>query len=274
MAFSRVGSYAFTFETTLNALNQLNKLGYAKTLKKKALIIGYGYVGKAVAHTLRSKGVKEILVADVDAMCAYQAMMDGHTSVAIHEPIITKEAKSRDQLASASFIEVHKKTSIHTEIFKNVDLVITTTGVKNIIDHQIINHLKPDATLMNMSDELKEINFSTIQRKYESTEVQPHIWQIKVLKQKTGYYDHDLDDDESHNVYLIGSGLPFNHVFCDMWPTKHLDLMLATYGQCLCDVAHHPINDNLHSDNEIFYKNYDLDNYLAEAILSHHSSMA
>ena len=43
---------------------------------KVALVVGYGDVGKGAAESLRGQGAR-VVVAEVDPICALQALMDG-----------------------------------------------------------------------------------------------------------------------------------------------------------------------------------------------------
>jgi len=45
---------------------------------KMALVCGYGDVGKGCAEALQGQGAR-VVVAEVDPICALQAMMDGFT---------------------------------------------------------------------------------------------------------------------------------------------------------------------------------------------------
>jgi adenosylhomocysteinase len=52
---------------------------------KKALVIGYGDVGKGSAQSLRQEGMI-VRVTEIDPICAMQACMDGYEVVfALHQ---------------------------------------------------------------------------------------------------------------------------------------------------------------------------------------------
>merc|ERR1711945_68486 len=68
---------------------------------KRALVCGYGDVGKGCAVALRGSGAR-VMVAEVDPICALQACMEGFQVVAL------------------------------TTVVKDIDIFVTATGNKNI----------------------------------------------------------------------------------------------------------------------------------------------
>jgi adenosylhomocysteinase len=82
---------------------------------KKALVIGYGDVGKGSAQSLRQEGMI-VKVTEVDPICAMQACMDGYEVVS---PFIDGINDETDQCID------------HT-IMSNVDLLVTATGNYNV----------------------------------------------------------------------------------------------------------------------------------------------
>ncbi|MEO1636301.1 MAG: adenosylhomocysteinase, partial [Cyanobacteria bacterium J06631_9] len=78
---------------------------------KKALVIGYGDVGKGSVASLRQEGMI-VKVAEVDPICAMQACMDGFELVS---PYING---NNDGTAG----------SINKDLLANIDLVVTATG--------------------------------------------------------------------------------------------------------------------------------------------------
>ena len=84
---------------------------------KKALVIGYGDVGKGSAESLAQQ--KMIIdITEVDPICAMQACFDGYSVVSPYE----------NGLVSKSGLGLNK------ELLKKYDLVVTTTGNVNVLD--------------------------------------------------------------------------------------------------------------------------------------------
>ena len=84
---------------------------------KKALVIGYGDVGKGSADSLMQQ--KMIVdVTEVDPICAMQACFDGYSVVSAY--------KNGDVTDNG--------TNLDLKLLKKYDLVVTTTGNVNVLD--------------------------------------------------------------------------------------------------------------------------------------------
>jgi adenosylhomocysteinase len=77
---------------------------------KKALVIGYGDVGKGSAQSLRQEGMI-VKVTEIDPICAMQACMDGYEVVSPYK----------------NGINTGKEDGIDKALMSTVDLVVTTT---------------------------------------------------------------------------------------------------------------------------------------------------
>ena len=99
---------------------------------KKALVIGYGDVGKGSAASLRQEGMI-VKIAEVDPICAMQACMDGFEVVS---PFING-------------INDGTAASINTELLAKIDLVVTTTGNVNVCNAEMLKALKKGAVVSN-----------------------------------------------------------------------------------------------------------------------------
>ena len=86
---------------------------------KVALVAGYGDVGKGASESLRGQGAR-VVVAEVDPICALQALMDGFEVSTVESAI------------------------------GRADLVITTTGNKNIVRVEHMRRMKHQAILGNI----------------------------------------------------------------------------------------------------------------------------
>ena len=78
---------------------------------KRALVIGYGDVGKGSAQSLRQEGMI-VRVTEVDPICAMQACMDGYEVVS---PYV-------DGLNTGKVDDIDKR------LLQDTDLIVTCTG--------------------------------------------------------------------------------------------------------------------------------------------------
>jgi adenosylhomocysteinase len=100
---------------------------------KVAIVAGYGDVGKGSAEALQGQGAR-VIVAEVDPICALQALLEGF-QVARIEDVIDK-----------------------------ADLVITTTGNKDIISTDLMQKMKHQAILGNVGHFDNEIDMAGLGR--------------------------------------------------------------------------------------------------------------
>jgi adenosylhomocysteinase len=100
---------------------------------KVAVVAGYGDVGKGSAEALQGQGAR-VIVAEVDPICALQALLEGF-QVARIEDVIDK-----------------------------ADLVITTTGNKDIISTDLMQKMKHQAILGNVGHFDNEIDMAGLGR--------------------------------------------------------------------------------------------------------------
>jgi adenosylhomocysteinase len=100
---------------------------------KVALVVGYGDVGKGSAESLRGQGAR-VIIAEIDPICALQALMDGY------------EVSTVD-------------SSIH-----RADIVITTTGNKDIVRADQMQRMKHQAILGNIGHFDNEIDMAGLAR--------------------------------------------------------------------------------------------------------------
>src|SRR5690606_6300195 len=101
-----------------HSLNDAIKRGTDHLLSgKKALVIGYGDVGKGSAASLRQEGMI-VKVTEIDPICAMQACMDGYEVVS---PYINGE-----NLGTLECVD--------GDLLGKTDLLVTTTGNINVCD--------------------------------------------------------------------------------------------------------------------------------------------
>ncbi|PIE43934.1 MAG: adenosylhomocysteinase [Gammaproteobacteria bacterium] len=145
-----------------HSLNDAIKRGTDHLLSgKKALVIGYGDVGKGSAASLRQEGMI-VKVTEIDPICAMQACMDGFEVVS---PYINGE--NDGTLAC-----------INQDLLANTDLVVTTTGNINVCDAPMLQSLKNGAVVCNIGHFDSEIDTAYMRDNWEWDEVKPQVHRI------------------------------------------------------------------------------------------------
>ncbi len=110
---------------------------------KVAIVCGYGDVGKGSAQSLAGAGAR-VLVTEVDPICALQAAMDGFEVVRLAE-------------------DAHR-----------ADIVVTTTGNKDIVTIDDMKKLKDMAIVCNIGHFDNEIQVAELQN-FKWTNVKPQV---------------------------------------------------------------------------------------------------
>ncbi|GAA2544347.1 adenosylhomocysteinase [Mycolicibacterium diernhoferi] len=100
---------------------------------KKVLICGYGDVGKGCAESLAGQGAR-VQVTEIDPINALQALMDGYDVVTVEQAI------------------------------GNADIVITSTGNKDIITLEHMKAMKDHSILGNIGHFDNEIDIAALER--------------------------------------------------------------------------------------------------------------
>ena len=128
---------------------------------KKALVIGYGDVGKGSAQSLNQEGMI-VRIAEIDPICAMQACMDGFEVVS---PYIDG-------------VNDGTEACINTTLLANTDLVVTTTGNFNVCDSNMLKALKSGAVVSNIGHFDNEIDTAFMRRNWEWEEVKPQVHKV------------------------------------------------------------------------------------------------
>ena len=111
-----------------HSLNDAIKRGTDMLMSsKKALVIGYGDVGKGSAQSLRQEGMI-VKVTEIDPICAMQACMDGFEVVS---PYIEG-------------LNNGKISCINADLMSSIDLLVTTTGNINVCDANMLQTINRD----------------------------------------------------------------------------------------------------------------------------------
>ncbi len=113
---------------------------------KVAVVAGYGDVGKGSAASLRGAGAR-VIITEIDPICALQAAMDGFA------------VKRMD------------------DVCKNADIIVTTTGNKDIIQARHFELMKDKTIVCNIGHFDNEIDVAWLNDNWGSTktEIKPQV---------------------------------------------------------------------------------------------------
>ena len=112
---------------------------------KVAVVVGYGDVGKGSAESLRGQGAR-VIIAEIDPICALQALMDGYEVTTVDKAV------------------------------GRADIIITTTGNKDIIGVDHMKRMKHQAILGNIGHFDNEIDMAGLARSGASKiEIKPQV---------------------------------------------------------------------------------------------------
>ncbi len=200
-----------------HSLNDAIKRGTDHLLAgKKALVVGYGDVGKGSAQSLSQEGMI-VKVTEIDPICAMQACMDGYE---IASPYING-------------VNTGELSCIDEELLGKTDLIVTTTGNTGVCDSNMLQKLKSGAVVCNIGHFDNEIDTAYMRENWEWEEVKPQVHKIYRDKSKN---DHLILLSEGRLVNLgnatghpsrIMDGSFANQVLAQMylWERKFADLM-------------------------------------------------
>ncbi|WP_182406364.1 adenosylhomocysteinase [Psychrobacter sp. GP33] len=145
-----------------HSLNDAIKRGTDMFLAgRRALVIGYGDVGKGSAQSLRQEGMI-VRVSEVDPICAMQACMDGYE---VLSPYI-----NGDNTGGAE--------GINTRLLDDTDMIVTTTGNYHVCDKHMLAALKKGAVVCNIGHFDTEIDTQFMRDNWRWEEVKPQVHQI------------------------------------------------------------------------------------------------
>tara|TARA_R110001599_G_scaffold353459_1_gene592680 strand:- start:388430 stop:389821 length:1392 start_codon:yes stop_codon:yes gene_type:complete len=145
-----------------HSLNDAIKRGTDHLLAgKKALVIGYGDVGKGSAQSLRQEGMI-VRISEIDPICAMQACMDGYEVVSPYKDGINDGTEA----------------SIDSALLRCIDLVVTTTGNFNVCDANMLAALKNGAVVSNIGHFDNEIDTAFMRSNWEWEEVKPQVHKV------------------------------------------------------------------------------------------------
>ncbi|MGB0225200.1 MAG: adenosylhomocysteinase [Litorivicinaceae bacterium] len=145
-----------------HSLNDALKRGTDMLLSgKRALVIGYGDVGKGSAQSLRQEGMI-VRVTESDPICAMQACMDGFEVVSPY----------RDGLKTGEIKD------INTRLLDDTDVLVTTTGNIDVCDSAMLQCVKKGAIVCNIGHFDNEIDTAYMRKNWRWEEVKPQVHQV------------------------------------------------------------------------------------------------
>jgi adenosylhomocysteinase len=110
---------------------------------KRALVLGFGDVGKGCAQALSSQGA-QVYVAEIDPICALQAAMEGYRVTTIED------------------------------VVSEVDIFVTATGNYHVIGHDHLLKMKNEAIVSNIGHFDSEIDIESL-KQYEWENIKPQV---------------------------------------------------------------------------------------------------
>jgi len=185
---------------------------------KKALVVGYGDVGKGSAQSLSQEGMI-VKISEIDPICAMQACMDGYEVVSPYNDGINDGTPG----------------CINTVLLQNTDLIVTTTGNFDVCDQNMLTALKSGSVVCNIGHFDSEINTAFMRKNWEFDEVKPQVHRVIRGKDADGNDDYLILLSEGRLINLgnatghpsrIMDGSFSNQVLAQMylWERKFADL--------------------------------------------------
>lgn len=208
---------------------------------KKALVIGYGDVGKGSAQSLCQEGMI-VRVAEIDPICAMQACMDGFEVVS---PFV-----NGDNTGTAE--------CINTTLLGQTDLVVTTTGNVNVCDSNMLAALKSGCVVSNIGHFDNEIDTAFTRNNWTWQEIKPQVHKV--------YRAASIEAAENDHILLLSEGRLVNLGNATGHPSRIMDGSFANqvlaqihlYTQKFADMNKHTQKEHLkvevlpkHLDEEV-----------------------
>ncbi|SFV81021.1 Adenosylhomocysteinase [hydrothermal vent metagenome] len=154
-----------------HSLNDAIKRGTDMLMSgKKALVIGYGDVGKGSAQSLRQEGMI-VKISEIDPICAMQACMDGFEIVSPYK----------------QGVNTGKTDDINKRLLATTDLIVTTTGNYNVCDDAMLQTLKAGSVVCNIGHFDNEIDTQYMRDNWRWDEVKPQVHRVFRSDDKSDY---------------------------------------------------------------------------------------
>lgn len=178
-----------------HSLNDAIKRGTDMLLAgKRALVIGYGDVGKGSAQSLRQEGMI-VRVVEIDPICAMQACMDGYE-------VVSPYVNGRN---------TGDIKDIDTRLLESTDLIVTCTGNVNVCDKNMLQTVSSNAVICNIGHFDTEIDTQYMRDNWRWQEVKPQVDKIY------------RSDDPSDYVILLSEGRLVNLGNATGHPSRIMD---------------------------------------------------
>ena len=161
---------------------------------KRALVIGYGDVGKGSAQSLRQEGMI-VRVVEIDPICAMQACMDGYELVSPYK----------------GGLNTGKLEDIDADLLSKTDLIVTCTGNVNVCDANMLTKVASNAIVCNIGHFDTEIDTKFMRENWKWQEVKPQVDKIY------------RSDDPSDYVILLSEGRLVNLGNATGHPSRIMD---------------------------------------------------
>ncbi|XP_033341450.1 adenosylhomocysteinase-like 1 isoform X3 [Megalopta genalis] len=162
---------------------------------KQVVICGYGEVGKGCCQALKGLGCI-VYITEIDPICALQASMDGFRVMKLNE------------------------------VIRNVDIVITATGNKNVVTREHMDKMKNGCVVCNMGHSNTEIDINSLRT--------PDLTWEKVRSQ----VDHVIWPD-GKRIVLLAEGRLVN-LSCSSIPSFVVSITAATQALALIELFNAP----------------------------------
>ena len=144
---------------------------------KRALVVGYGDVGKGSAQSLRQEGMV-VRITEVDPICAMQACMDGFEVVSPYQ----------------GGSNTGKAEDINLPLLHDTDLIVTCTGNADVCDSAMLSTVKKGAVVCNIGHFDNEIDTAYMREHWRWDKVKDQVHQIF------------RSDDDSDYIILLSEG--------------------------------------------------------------------
>ncbi|KAK3866910.1 hypothetical protein Pcinc_027586 [Petrolisthes cinctipes] len=179
---------------------------------KQIVVCGYGEVGKGCCQALKGLGCT-VYVTEIDPVCALQACMDGFRVMKL------------------------------SEVIRQVDILVTATGNKNVVTRDHMDKMKNGAIVCNMGHSNTEIDvtsirtedlkWQTVKRQSNSLRTPDLTWE-KVRSQ----VDHVLWPD-GKRIILLAEGRLVN-LSCSSVPSFVVSITSCTQALALIELFNAP----------------------------------
>jgi adenosylhomocysteinase len=181
---------------------------------KNVVVAGYGHVGKGIARRAAGLGAS-VIVTEVDAIAALKAKLDGYN---------VKTMLSAVTVA---------------------DVIITTTGCKDVVKEEHINKMKDGAFMANAGHFNVEISLEALKN-------------ASVSNKNINDNNREYILKNGNKIYLIGEGRLVNLAAAEGHPSEVMDMSFANQLLSVLNLVS--------SKGNLSPKVYDIDRYQDEQI--------